>query len=418
MKNLTPEEAVACICNADSKSEALAIYIAEASKIQDYKIVLASQVGASMGFAVNRKFAKGATVRSLFKAERILVFDPTTIRDLLDNPLAKFPFDYSIALDTQAFSYLKPYVAGKAPEKINPDIQEVFDFIAQEDVFVDPIPYIAENTGKFGGDDVSAADILENMKAYEVLRTLDKQHYATTKEARSYLSADEIATFAENEVAKMRANRNDPSYTQGLGFNHAFEYACLLKMAFINFKHGGQSVDKRVVKFTEFGDEKLATFPGREFVIAKSYFERGQKLGFFSRVQKKKSELFKILKNMAWDLAHARTMELCLTIAPDPKARYFFPALLTFDKDFIEILDLYPLKACAFQNGIWEPMPFFEGDWFDVVASTDKGKVEFFERFFSDAAIDSRTLRREGVREAMSQIVSELETELLTVAEI
>jgi hypothetical protein len=150
--------------------------------------------------------------------------------------------------------------------------------------------------------------------------------------------------------------------------------------------------------------------------LARAYFERGQSMRFFSKFQKSRNDLFKTLRNMAWDLSHIRRMELCMAAGGRSDARYFFPALLTFDKGLIEVLDLYPLKALAFEAGRAEPLPFFSGDFLDLVASCDQGKASFSRRFYSIEARNMRASRRLSARTSFHQIVDSLERELAEVA--
>ena len=63
-------------------------------------------------------------------------------------------------------------------------------------------------------------------------------------------------------------------------------------------------------------------------------------------------------------------------------------------------------------------MPFFRGDWSKIVASTNEGKIAFLSRFYSDAAREPKGQLRDGVRNAMSWIVTKFYAELRTTAEI
>ena len=54
-------------------------------------------------------FSKGASICNLFASER-LVFLDRRINKQLKNCEAKIKIDYSVSLDTQAISYLRPYL--------------------------------------------------------------------------------------------------------------------------------------------------------------------------------------------------------------------------------------------------------------------------------------------------------------------
>jgi hypothetical protein len=406
------------ICRAKSRTEAVFAYISGLHAVWDMKFIIASPDGAEPGFAANRDFANGAAIRSLFRSEKVLFLDPKTIREAIVKRNDSIPFDYSISLDSMALSHLKPFVSGRNPAKIDPDLKEVFEFIAQDDVHVDPLAYMSENLGNLAKGQKDCDEVFSRLRAYEVLRTLDKAHFKATNEARSYLTDAELDARAQRVVAKMLHDSSDPSFMEGHGFQHAFAYAYLLKMSAIVLRRPQSSIDNKMWQFVEFCDNTLATFGGRETVLARAYFERGQDLNFFGRVQKKNDDLLRVLKNMAWDLSHARRMELGITLRPDSRARYFLPALLTFDKDFIEVLDLYPLKACAFEEKSNIPMPFFDGDWKTAVATTPEKRKAFFKRFFSEDARSSRDQRRSKVRKGFRAVIADLESEVCKAAGI
>lgn len=127
--------AVASVANADSLSEALQAYDDYLGLIPDWKFVIASNRGAPPGLSVNRTFSDGSVVRGLFGTSAVLLLDPTTRQDMEFGRKAVIPLDYSISLDSQALSYLAPYLQGKT-SRLPDDFHEVFSFISNEHVFV------------------------------------------------------------------------------------------------------------------------------------------------------------------------------------------------------------------------------------------------------------------------------------------
>jgi hypothetical protein len=406
---------MAQICTADSLAESLAMFKIAEPLLKDCKFVFAATKGGMPGFAVNRNFSNGGVVRSLFNTENILVLDRHTVHEM-ESGDATYPIDYSISLDTQTVSYLEPYLNGRT-SGIPADFKEAFEFIARDDVFVDPIPYLHENLHNLN-DQESADKIFRKLKAYEVLRTLDTDWLSMHGEARSKLTELELAKKAQEHVAQMFMKLNDDVFLRALEFRQRFTYCHLLKMAIIQIGTPKISVRKKIELFVEFCDAELATLSGREIALARAYFAQGQDLTFFGKVQAKKADLFDILNGMAWDLWHVRQMEESMTLKPSRGARYFFPALLTFDKKFIEIMDLYPLKACAFIEGDHEPMPFYNGNWFSLVADNDEDQATFAERFYSVEARTSRDKRRVSIKDRLKEIVGSLEGELSNIASV
>jgi hypothetical protein len=402
------------ICNSDSLSEAYQIFSLFSDELQGCKFVFAARQGAEPGFAINREFSAGAAVRSLFHAERVLVLDADTFRDM-SSGRATYQIDYSISLDTQALSYLEPYIAGDPSGRLPKDIKEVFDFIARDDVRVDPIPYFLENLRNI--DDKSAADrIFGKLKAYEILRTLDQAWLKTNSQVRSTLTEPELVKRAQEHIAGMYSDRDNSAIMKILQFRHQYMYCSLLKMACIQMRSPAISMDEKIIMYSEFCDSKLATMNGRDTAIAREYFSRGQKLKFFGKIQRNNKNIFNSLDGMAWDLWHVRQLEEAMTFKLSKNARYFFPALLTFDKRLIEVIDLYPLKACAFKDGDCEAMPFYDGNWFNLVARDEIGRARFIDKFYSEDATQSRANRRAAAKATLHETVTMLERELSEIS--
>jgi hypothetical protein len=279
-------------------------------------------------------------------------------------------------------------------------------------VYVDPIPYLQENLCNL--DDRDAADkIFGKLKAYEVLRTIDTDCLSSKNIVRSRLSDQELSKRAQEHVSRMYMDRDHDGTMKALRFRHQFQYSCLLKMISIQLASPKANIDEKIASFLEFSHLQLATMAGREIALARAYFERGQNLTFFGKIQRNRPDLLKLLDNMAWDLLHIRQLEEMLTLPSPTGAPYFFPALLTFDKRFIEVIDLYPLKSCAFKIGGTEIVPFYDGDWFGLLSSKrDDSHADVVGKYFSDNAIASRDARRNAAKTQLADIVCQLEEEV------
>lgn len=407
------EQIVASICNAENSLEAFGLYQLAAPLLTDYKFVFAADKGGQPGFSVNRTFSAGAAVRSLFKTERVLVLDVETAMEMRSGA-ATYPIDYSISLDTNAMSYLVPHMAGRRGGSIPADFLEVFEFIARPEVYVDPLPYVMENL--LGLANGKPADmIFENLKAYEVLRTIDAEWLMARGEARSKLSDYELTIAAQRQVSQMYMDIGNKAAMTGLLFAHQSMYACLIKMATIQLMSPRAGVGKKMAAFLEFCHSTLSTMCIREVAVARTFFSRGQNLGFFGKIQRRKDNILEFLRNMAWDMWHVRQLELAITLKPARHARYFFPALLTFDHKLIEIMDLYPLKACAFKKGTSQLMPFYDGNPFKLIATDDEDGASAVKKYFSHDAIAVREAARDRVVENFDNVVNLLESELLAV---
>jgi len=73
-------------------------------------------------------------------------------------------------------------------------------------------------------------------------------------------------------------------------------YANLLKIVFIQFNGKGQSADEKIEQYLEFCHSRLATMNAREIIVAREFFERGQNLKSFGKIQIGRADLFTLLK--------------------------------------------------------------------------------------------------------------------------
>lgn len=175
---------------------------------------------------------------------------------------------------------------------------------------------------------------------------------------------------------------------------------------------------EKLLRFIEMCDSDIATLGFREIALAKAYFDAGQKFPFFNKIQARKPDLFQIIRGMAWDLWHLRQQEQAMTSTPSRGARYFFPAFLTCDKRLLSVISLYPLKAVAHIRGTSEPIPFYDGDWSELLVDDQLGRQALIARFFSESAVLSRTSRREEAKTHLDSAVRELEERASAAAKV
>ncbi len=415
---ISPEQtrnAIAQVCHADSLAESLIRFNQYETALQDCKFVFASSDGNTPGLATHRDFEAGAAVRSLFATQTVVVIDRNTVADMRSGS-ATFGFDYSISLDTQALSYLLPYLNSNT-SKLPKDYESVFAFIAHPDTNVDPTPYRLENLFNLTKRPAEDHRIYERMRGYEILRTLDATSLANGN-PRSTLSDAELTKRTQEQMASMYSWIDTPHLMDSTRFKHGTMYCLLLKMCTLQLAKPRASAMEKLVEFCDFCDKSLATMYARETLIARRYFERGRSLGFFSKIMIEGKEQIERLHAMAWDLWHVRWLEKAITLNVSPHARYFFPALLTFDKGLIEILDLYPLRACAYSEASGEPYAVFDGDWLTDIAGDSVAGHAFVDRFYSDQAIARRETIRDEMRPGLYRLIDALETEFRQVARI
>jgi hypothetical protein len=415
---------IAAIANADSTAEALVAYEQWSGIVPDWKFVLASEKGSRPGMSVNRTFPDGSVVRGLFSKARVIVLDVQTMDDMRLSGKASYRFDYSIALDTQALSYLEPFMAGNTA-KLPADFRDIFAFIARDEVNVDPTPYLTENLPNIL-EEKNVEAIRRKLEAYEILRTIDSDHLLQTGSIRSIATGYERKTNVDSMLAGMITNASDPAIMTAMLYRRTLMYCLLLKMVTIQLRNPRGSLVSKIHDFVEFSDNTLQTIFARETIVAYEYFSKGQKLEFFGAIQKSSADRMPVLidklKNMAWDFWHIRYIEDATKIegsmagGPEREVRYFFPSLLTCDKRFIEVIDFYPLKSYAYHARRDELIPFAELDWIKRVAGSEVAEPAFIERYYSSTAVKRRENSRKNVKARIDAIAHDLEEDFFKVA--
>ena len=399
------------ILSAPNSEVALKAYGLVWSFIPEYKFVFGGTSGSMPGFAINQQLPGDAVVRSLFKENYVFVLDPDSLKEMLTGK-AKFRIDYSISLDTMAFSHLAKYITTQG--EIAPEgFVEVFEFLARDDVKADGLPYILENfTGADLQNEKRSKDVFETIKAFEVLRNINLDHLMKTGLVRSTLDDTSLMKRAQESVASLFFDPSRQKLINALNVRVNYWYTNLLKIALIQFERKGRSADDKVEEYLEFCHSSLATMNGREMVLAREFFERGTDFKFFGKVQVGRSKLLASLKNMAWDLVHVHQLESGMSLRPDPTSRYFFPALLTYDKGLIEVMDLYALRAIAFTRDEKNLLPAYAGDYRKAFSSDGLRAESIEQRFCSDGPAEDRRRRRDGVLLTLPRLIRELETAL------
>ncbi len=355
---------VSSIINSTTNAEAYQIFRSYKDNLKDWCFVLASDGRIGPGFAANKAFSGTAAARGLFPSERVAVLDYETVVDM-EKGRADFFTEFLVSLDTQALSYIRSYFKGLENPK---DISEVMLFIAQPNVDLDASLYLRENyhTILYGSDE-KREKIFESLLAYEVLRSVDVNYLNQSGKIRSYLSEQERMINTQRFISSVTYHYTQSNVSDGIMLTHKTFYCILLKISEIQISKDKLSFNKKLKEIFVFLNDELGTMYIREIIIAIKYFQLGQNFRFFGRVQAGSKNLFKSLANMAWDLQHIRQCERGFSFSKSKKARYCFPAMLTFDNQLVEIIDSCPLKACLI-NLDRSVQPVYAIDPFDEIA--------------------------------------------------
>ncbi|MCR9192998.1 MAG: hypothetical protein NXI01_10190 [Gammaproteobacteria bacterium] len=397
---------VAQIGMADSLSDSVALFIQHKALLCNCTFILSAKEELKSEVFVNLDFSCAGAIRGLFGTNKVVLLDQNIAQAILNGTNSTLSFDYSISLDTQTLSYLEPYIQNKK-NKIPKDFMEVFKFIMQPNINIDPMPYVFENFYKQNSPNDYDKFFLK-YKYFVILKTLDQKYLCEHNKLRSTLSETQINMRTQQELSRMYYESNDGSQKK-IFYELDVYYCLLLQMALIHFCSYKLTALQKTKLFIEFTDRELATIFLRESIIAHTFFQKGNNLKFFSSVQLNNSNVLKKLRNMAWDLWHIRHLERMAK--PSKEISWFFPSFVTFDKGLIEIIDLCPLRAHAYIYEKKQPFPFYDNKILDTF--NDALPDEFSEQYFSDVAAKSRCSRRTfDTKQRIKILIDRLELEI------
>ncbi|WP_294188852.1 hypothetical protein [uncultured Clostridium sp.] len=195
------------IVNSDNLFKALLVFNENEDLLNGFKFIFATEGEKNIPIVINkRKFSKGASIYNLFSSERLAFLDKK-INEQLRQGEAKIKLDYSISLDTQAISYLRPYLNNNQ-NRLPEDMAEVINFLISEDVNIDPMPYIYENLENIN-DGSKIDSIAEILKSYEILRTIDLVKFKNDNTIFSMKTQSEINESVRKVLSDMLELKSD-----------------------------------------------------------------------------------------------------------------------------------------------------------------------------------------------------------------
>jgi len=410
-------ELVMHIGNEDELSISLGVYAMFHQLIPEYKFVFSSPKGPYPGFQSNKKFKNGASIRSLFNDENVIVMDPTTIGEMFsEKGHSTFKIDYSISLDSQALSYLQPFINGRKAG-LDDDIEEIFKFISHENTQVDSVLYEIENL-KNMDDGNNHHKIFDKLLGYEFIKKVDTDKFYQTGFLDSKISKAELLLNTDRHFRNMISKNKNDEFRKGILDRYNSIYIYLLKISITQISSPSRSFKNKMLTILKFAHDKAAFLATRELIIAAEFFERGTDLKFFNKIHKNSKNIWQALRGMTWDLVHYRYLEQAITFNMGNGERYFFPGILTCDKGFIEVTELTPLKAVAFNTNGGPPILFFHSKDLKRITANLPELYDYYNKLCTKEKIEERECLRNSDDYNLASIVNDLETELATISNV
>ncbi|MDO5558496.1 MAG: hypothetical protein Q4F95_02745 [Oscillospiraceae bacterium] len=232
-----------------------------------------------------------------------------------------------VSFDTQTVSYIDRYYHNKE-SSLPQNFQNVIDIIKMQCISVDTLPYTCENIMLSGTDFSSVEDTLFSFE--KIFYNKKKSDY-----------------FCRSQVKKTISlyNKKNTYITTVLVRLYNVIYCILLKIVYIQFRYN--KLKDKINLLCDFMNHDLCAIMIPELILAKHYFEKGQKYRFFGKIQKNRIDVLENLKNMAWDIFHLRMNERECLYFNKNKTDILIPYFYTYDKRLSEIKKCYDLDAIA-----------------------------------------------------------------------
>ena len=255
----------------------------------------------------------------------------------------EFRYTYTISLDTNFASYLRKRCSGAScGTEIDACLTECLKFLAPYRSGMDISLYLYENAAR-----LSTPQVFETIEAYLKLRHADPLLLESQGLIQCNLADDEVKAQV-SELIKTLEGDDWKALSDHAEINWASAYVVLLVAAAVQLTPGTKSSARRVRMLLEFLDRELGFFPQQELYFVHRFFERGNNEGFFRHVQSNAKELANKLSNMAWDLAHPRTVldeVSAVARGSADHAEFVVPYILTFDQHMQRLFDGFQMRG-------------------------------------------------------------------------
>ncbi|MCK9544410.1 MAG: hypothetical protein M0R03_20520, partial [Novosphingobium sp.] len=240
--------------------------------------------------------------------------------------------------------------------------------------------------------------VLENIKSFFIYMYLGHSKYKWLAKLR-----------AKSAVKRIIKN-------QEIIFNHPFNermkkqymliYILLMKICIISLDK--KETRKKVTELMDFQSYHLKAIDIGLTEIAIAYFRLKQKLSFFGKIQKGRTDLIDTVKNMAWDLFHLRFQNLSTGLPHIKGADVTLSLMCSIDKRLLEIRKYMRLKMLAYDKRNFNIFPFYEKDELKKTLSKD----EIIKYFSGD---EHYRRLEEKAKLDLDLLASEVENEFINI---
>jgi hypothetical protein len=390
-------EVLAC----EDPFDALASFIQYNRQLKECRFIFFSkEYGTEIPCFLKNQRIENFHIYNLASANKMLVLDSDTCKEMLINGCTTYNIDTCIALDTQTVSYLKD-VFTKEPTYINERSKYYIDYLLKNNINYDYSIYMIENANKLNSKDEKIVTY-ENLMACERFKALNTQKYIDEGIITYKLSNDELKLLADDSFRLMNNESKSPKIESFWNRYYAIK-ALLIKTVIIEFLYPKKGVKFKINLLFEFINMELGCILEREVAICYLFFSHDKRIEkFFKKIKPNCGDIIKHISGMSWDLFHLRHLEYLMANIKPLNARYGLYSIITFDYGLQEVLETYPIKRCAIYKGIF--IPVFETPLQELIVEMEN---------LQDFILDTKSIRLNNYMNSNhKKLINELEIEL------
>lgn len=327
---------------------------------------------------------KNGNMCSVFSSNNLKVLN----LDLLNLRKNKLYISYDVGMETQIVSYISRFIDGTLNKNLI-SVVEPLQIKRTLPVEINMDAYVFENCGiDKKVDDIEWENVWHAFYFYN-LTMMDE--VAAKKHAK--FSTKEVEAFIEKEIM---ADKYIEQYR--------LCYCFLLKIVLLYFDN--RPIKNKLLELINFENDDICTTDMMFINIAEAFWKQGTKISFFSKVQKGKKDILKVLKNMAWDLFHWVHASLNFNHSPNFDSDISIPLIYSIDRRFLELTQYTKIDCIAIDNQRKKSFPHHNED-------VKNNYLSFIERLecFGVDALHKRNQNRKNVDTL--ELSQNLEKELL-----
>lgn len=357
----------------------------------------------------------GAFLRGLFAQDHLFFCDQRIMENTKRLEISSLSIDYTLSFDAMIPSYIAKAMQTQhgQPDNLAQKGFDLLDFLTAHNLNIDVVPFLIENARNMTpGRLASSPKFRANLRAIETVRDLNDAHYLSTRELRPNCSEVEL----QQRIEGLIVFGQELHIKYGAEFAHVQNvcYAILLQASIIQISKPSSSLEDKLERLLEFCDQQLGALMWREIVYALSYFEHGDKQGFFARVKKKNLKLFTALDNMAWDCQIAHHLQWFMSVMTKDQ-RIAVTYLVTFDQDLARTMDTYAVEQMFYIQGEY---PLINPINVQTKLRTFVTDMAALEGKYLNESARARRAALDHSPERLATIITALESQLKIIAQV